>query len=244
MVDYRFPEQRNFEMQLQGKIHINDLELTSGGKGLLLASNIGVQMWNTSDFSVVQSKSKTLTIKSKGAKVQMSKKKVGSVTPKGLTGLVTKSKPNAFLKKQTKTKKVEKKKKMQIGSGASPCQDVKQQEKKQVVKMETSGNTKLNFSTKYNFDIKLKETKNHASKLGESSGKMNDSNTSNLFLLSSLEKNQHIRKQDSQVQYSFPLKGAKAKQKNTLNYLKAEHRVTGFEKNLGDINGKQITLIQ
>jgi hypothetical protein len=104
---------------------------------------------------------------------------------------------------------------------------------KEIKEMEKSGNPKLNFSTKYNFDFVDKEKmENKECELNPKDMELNSN------LLSSMQKNEFLRKQDQQVQYSFPLKGEKEKQKNTMTYLKAEHRVSGFERNISEINGK------
>jgi hypothetical protein len=236
VVDYRFPEQRNCEMQLKGQIHVNDVDIIKGGKGLLIASNIGVQMWNVSEFNKTSfltkkaNKSSVLTTSRRNEKKKIESPKQKNFLKKQTTKLHKSKKKNTMLAKKTKEANV-------LGSGASPCQVTKAKEKVQIENMDKSGNPKLNFSTKYNFDFDSKQ------KNDQEYSKNNKSESDDLVLLSSIQKNESKRHQDSQVQYSFPLKSSTNNQKPTMNYLKAEHRVTGFEKNICEINGKWLRSI-
>lgn len=217
-------------MQLRGQIHVNDLDLTGGGKGLLVASNIGIQMWSVAGFNESPAK----VGKSEIIPKKMESQKLKNKNLKNQKVKLVLQRPKQLFKAKKAKKVLKKQGKLLSKSETLTNEKNKMTNLLQVEKMQKSGNPKLNFSTKYNFNFKTKEQE--------------QKNTPQIALKpeTSLKKpvlvqtpaNEPKRQQDKQVKYSFPLQSNKENQKSTMNYLKAEHRVTGFEKNICEINGR------
>lgn len=217
-------------MRLQGQVHVNDVDLTRGGKGLLVASNIGIQMWNVAGFGDSSPKEP----KSNHILKKVQYKRINTKLAKK-TKVISELKKPKKPYKPYKTKKIAKKIANAESGKKSPRSGEKESDgKSQIQKMQTSGNPKLNFSTKYNFDFKAKkETQKSEIKPNEVQQKLERKLFSKQPVLT-----QPKRQDDQAVQYSFPMQSNKENQKSTRHYLKAEHRLNGFEKNVGEINGK------
>jgi hypothetical protein len=109
VVDYRFPQQRNLEMELGSHVYINDIQHVQDGKGIMLGTNIGVHLWEVTDCFNIKScnKKSTKSNKNQNIKKKLIPKKTTSENtppPNQTQGLSFTSKYSFDFKKPVETK--------------------------------------------------------------------------------------------------------------------------------------------
>ena len=197
-------------------MYVNDLSLFDKGRGLLVGTSFGIQMWELSDLKDLKNQKKNLCS-------NLTKK----TTSSGKKG-------NGYQKVSPSKRSDFKRKNKAVGSAA------KKPEIQHFQDENLTQNEQSNFTTKYQFDFNKINTSKEVS-----GSKQNGERGNDLYFLNQRSVRQVKAlvppQNDPQVRFSFPQKGDMAsrhlEEKKTKHYLQAENKITGFEKDLSRING-------